>query len=519
MDGTRDLLTGILSRETMIDFITKELKKDKEIAVALADVDFFVNIDSKVGKDEGDNILKKIAEFLSSYEDFTVGRYGGDEFILAFQGKGKEESLELLDTLRKKFRRQRFISQDSIYCKVPMTVSLGLATKNGKINDTGLLLKSAEIALAMAKKMGRNRVAVAPKDDICIIEDKSADISTVIGGGLRGYEGDKGHALKAKLLEPYGVDIVNEDEIIFADRGNHVIRKIRKDYIIETIAGSGEYGHFGDKEGSREARLNKPSGVAVDDKGQIFIADTGNHCIRKIDEKGVISTFAGCGKDGYEGDGGKSDYAKLSRPGGVVVDSLGNVYTNDYGNNVIRMISKDRIISTIAGSGQFGYSGDGGNPLDAAIDKPYGLAVTSDGDFVFIADYGNHCIRKVDMKRKIITTVCGTGEPGYSGDGDEARKAKINEPFWVSPWLNKYLLIADGGNHCIRIVNLATNKIDTLIGNGKPGYRDGKDINQQIAINIPAGMVVDSKNNLLYIADYGNNAIRKLDLNKTSYGC
>ncbi len=509
MDISMDKLTGLRSREAIISYLEDKLSGDGEIGIALADVDFFVNIDSKLGSEEGDKILQRIALFFSGCEDATVGRYGGDEFLLIFDNADRESFMARLDSIRKSFRKQRFIGEYSIYAKTPMTVSFGGAISREGEKNAELLLKSTEIALAMSKKGGRNQAVFAPKVCIHVTGNKEEEMSTVAGGGLRGFGGDMGPAFEAKLLEPYGVDVLNKTDLVFADRGNHRIRKITKDGMIETIAGEGDYGYSGDEGPAIHARLNKPSGAAVDSEGCIYVADTGNHCIRKIDCRGLISTLAGCGGEGYEGDNGKARHAKLSRPGGVVVDGYGNVYTNDYGNNVIRMITKDGIIRTIAGCGKFGYSGDGEDPLKASLDRPYGLAVSSRGEFVFIADYGNHCVRIVDTEKRCIRTVCGTGEPGYSGDGMDARYAALNSPFWVSTWTDKYLLVADAGNHCIRIINLLTNRIETLVGNGSPGYWDGRTEDKKDCLNIPAGMAVDNENRILYIADYGNNAIRR----------
>lgn len=498
-------------RHTSIEYINMQIQKRKDVCVALSDVDFFVNIDSKVGKIEGDKILYRMVEFFKKKAgEFKVGRYGGDEFIFIYMGKELEQVRGEIEQLRKDFRKQRFISNDSIYAKVPISSSFGI-TSNEYNNDVLKLLKAAETALAMAKKRGRNQVVVAPESEIIVLNDRNADVMTIIGGGLRGYD-DIGYASNVKILEPYGVDINEQGELLITDRGNHMIRRIRIDGSVDTIAGHGEYGYIGDGGNARLAKLNKPSGVAIGSDNQIYIADTGNHCIREIDQEGKIHTIAGCGQGGYEGDGEKAIYSKLSRPGGVVTDQKGNVYTNDYGNNVIRMISPDGLIYTVAGSGEFGYSGDGKHPLEAAMNRPYGLAVTPYGDKIYIADYGNNCIREVDVNDKVIRTVCGTGEPGYEGDGGEAVKARLNGPFWLSIWHPGYLLIADAENNCIRICNLKTNIIQTLIGNGESGYRDSKILDGEVKFNIPAGMVVDSSNKALYIADYGNNAVRRVML-------
>ncbi|MFZ5351472.1 MAG: diguanylate cyclase [Bacillota bacterium] len=508
-----DALTNVWDRETIISYVEQRLKKNQFFYIALGDVDFFLNIDSKVGSCEGDKILQRIASFFKESGINHFGRYGGDEFLIFLETDEVQQAVQTMEEIRRLFRKQRFIDKDSIYGKVPMTMSFGLAYCNN-IDCINTLLKKAEIALAMAKKRGRNQVAVAADEEINILSNHTAGVSTIVGEKLRGYSGDLEPACKARILEPYGVDLTPENEVVFADRGNHRIRKICNDGRIVTIAGNGTYGYSGDGREATAASLNKPSGVAVDKQGCIYIADTGNHCIRKVDRDNIITTIAGCGIDGYDGDGAMAVSAKLSRPGGVVVDLHGNVYTNDYGNNVIRMISNTGYISTIAGTGEFGYLGDGGSPLDAAFDRPYGLAVVPDGSIIYVADYGNHCIREINMKEHVIKTISGTGQPGYAGDGNAANKAMLDGPFWVTALQGKYLLIADANNHCIRMINLETSMIETLVGNGKPGYFDVMNSIERSRYNIPAGMVMDTINKVLYIADYGNNAIRKVNMSQ-----
>ena len=169
------------------------------------------------------------------------------------------------------------------------------------------------------------------------------------------------------------------------------------------------------------------------------------------------------------------------------------------------------IITTVAGNGEYGNVGDGGLAVQARLNKPYGLSVTRDGRWLYIADYGNHSIRRVNLASGVITTVCGTGEPGYSGDGGPARAARLNGPYWVALWRSS-LLIADAGNHCIREVELCDGTIRTLVGNGTPGFVDAWRETGEARLNIPAGMMVDGDE--LMIADYGNNVIRRVKLGR-----
>jgi len=508
MGKTIDKITCIWDRETCIRGISRHFRKGSHVSIALIDIDFFTNIDSKVGREVGDEILFNIARYFRQTKNATVGRYGGDEFIIIFYNIGKEEVKQLIYTMHKGFRRQRFIPSGSLYEKVPITASVGMAFSSDNINGSFLLLKSAETALAMAKKKGRNRIEVAPDDNLRIMR-KNGVVTTAVGGGLKGDCEDNTKAFKAEIAEPYGVELNRNGELYIVDRGNHKIKKVNFQGRVWTVAGSKCSGYLGDGGPATDALLCKPSGIAIDTKNNIYIADTGNHCIRKINNKGIITTIAGCGVDGYSGDGSSAVLAKLSRPGGVVVDERGNVYTNDYGNNVIRMITPEGVIHTVAGSGEYGYSGDGKDACEATMDRPYGLGISPDGSMLYIADYGNNCIRQVDMTRKIITTLCGRGQAGYSGDGGDCSKALLDGPFWVCLWGRKHLLVADANNNCIRIVDLVSKQIETLVGRQESGYLDGKSIGDA-RFNTPAGLAVDYKKNVLYIADYANNSIRRV---------
>ncbi len=510
MDIKRDELTGLWNRGTCIEFISGQLKKKIDLCVVLIDIDFFTNINARIGKDEGDRVLSNISRYLSDVaRDGITGKYGGDEFILIYHKK--DDIRNVIDGLFKNFKQQRFIRPESPYAKVTFTISAGIAASSVNINATFLLLKTAETALAMAKKKGRNRFETARDAKIHILKS-FARVTTVAGGGLKGDAGDGIKPFRAGICEPYGVEIYKNGELLIVDRGNHKIRRIDSRGVLRTEAGTGVSGYAGDNGPAKEAMLCKPSGVAAGPDNCLYIADTGNHCIRKIDNEGIITTFAGGGTEGYEGDGGKARTARLRRPGGVVTDGKGNIYTNDYGNNVIRMITSDVMIHTVAGSGDYGYGGDTKSAVLASMDRPYGIAVNREGSKLYIADYGNHCIREVDMASGIISTLCGTGAAGYSGDGGDCSGAQLNGPFWVSVWGKERLFIADGNNNCIRVINLATKRIDTLAGNTKPGYRDVIEGVRDARFNTPAGLAVDCEKELLYVADYANNAIRKIVL-------
>ncbi len=504
-DEEMDRVTVLFTRENIIKKVKTCLAEKKLVCIALMDIDFFTNINQKIGWNHGDEALKRIAELIRQ-EGFTAGRYGGDEFIFLFTGKTAEQIESRMEDFRNKFRKARFISIFP-YEKVRMTFSMGISCNSEQCQNYFLHMKSAEIALLNAKKNGRNKV-VCSRIPISIIPETEGGVcTTVVGCSLKGTSQDGDDAFTASLAEPYGVAVMQNGSLVYVDRSNHQIKYLL-DGKVYTLAGNGEPGYSGDGGRAKDSQLCKPSGVAISKTGRIYIADTGNNCIRRI-ENGIISTIAGNGENGRDGDGMDAKKAKLSRPGGIVVDAQENLYTNDYGNNVIRKIDCNGIITTVAGCGAFGYSGDGGDARKACLDKPYGLGVDLAGCNLFIADYGNHCIRHVDLKTRIISTLSGTGHKGYSGDGGDCHKAELNGPFWVYPQ-DKILYIADALNHCIRAIDMDSLCIATVAGNGYAGYQDQRKDQEQVMLHIPAGMIVFE--NTMYVADYGNNSIRKIEL-------
>jgi len=273
---------------------------------------------------------------------------------------------------------------------------------------------------------------------------------------------------------------------------------------IINIAGNGNYGYSGDNGPALSAELRSAHGIAIDSSGNVYIADTVNHCIRKVTVGGVISTIAGTGSQGYSGDTGPAISARLRFPYGVAVDSSGNVYIADTGNHRIRKVTGG-VISTIVGTGSLGYSGDNGPALSARLYSPYGIAVDSSGN-MYIADSGNHCIRKVTGG--VISTIAGTGSQGYSGDNGSAISAQLNIPYSTAVDSSGNVYIADSENHRIRKVTGGV--ISTIAGTGVAGsaYGDG-DLARYAELNYPENVAVDSSGNV-YIADINNHRIRKL---------
>ena len=284
-------------------------------------------------------------------------------------------------------------------------------------------------------------------------------ITTVAGNGINGYSGDYGRATNASLslsadadpFAPSGVALDASGNLFIADVDNGCIRKVDNNGIITTVAGGGHYG-LGDGGAATSASLIGPSGVAVDASGNLFIADRWNYRIREVDPDGIITTVAGNGSYGYSGDGGQATSASLAGPSGVAVDASGNLFIADTYNNVIRKVDNNGIITTVAGNGINGYSGDGGQATSASLVQPSGVAVDASGD-LFIADTWNNRIREVNPDG-IITTVAGNGSFNYSGDGGQATSASLAGPSGVAVDASGNLFIADMGNFRIREVLL-----------------------------------------------------------------
>lgn len=338
--------------------------------------------------------------------------------------------------------------------------------------------------------------------------DHAGIITSLAGQVKAGFGGDNGPAASAQLYKPSGVAVNSASELYISDSGNQRIRKVDASGTIATVAGSGEAGYNGDEIPATFSIIYNPVDVVVDGEGNFLIADQDNHRIRKVDIYGVITTVAGTGVAGFSGDGGAATAAQINSPTDLALDTDGNLYIADRYNHRIRKVDRSGIITTVAGAGP-GFNGDGGPATSALLRSPSGVAVDGAGN-IFIADVWNSRIRKVDGNG-IISTVAGTGVDGFSGDGGDSYSAQLNGPMDVAVDGSGNIFIAEVNNQRIRKID-ASGKISTVAGNGQPGFNGEEGVATSVKLYSPHGVEVDNAGNF-YIADWSSNRIRKVDQN------
>jgi DNA-binding beta-propeller fold protein YncE len=338
----------------------------------------------------------------------------------------------------------------------------------------------------------------------------SKRIFTVAGTGVQGKAGDGEAVATAKIDQPYGVEIAPDGSLIWADFGsNRVLRLDRGAGKIFVVAGTGDNGHAGDGGPAKAAVLSAPHEVRFDPAGNMYVAERDANVIRFLDRRsGMLSTLVGTGVAGFSGDGGPSQAAQLDRPHSIVLDQRGDLYICDIQNNrVRRRDAKSGIITTFAGNGAKEDTPDGA-PLTAPLNGPRSIDIGPDGTMYLILREGNK-VFALDPRTGRLRHLAGTGEKGYSGDGGPAKAAKWNGPKGIAYAPDDSLYISDTENHVIRKVSLRDGLVTTVAGIGKRG--DGPDGDPlKCALSRPHGVHVSG--GLLFIGDSENYRIRALEI-------
>ncbi len=344
-------------------------------------------------------------------------------------------------------------------------------------------------------------------------------IQTVAGDASWIYHpGDDGiPATTSPIYLPYGITVDGAGNLFIADGNNNRIRRVdAASQIVTTVVGNGSPGASGDGGPATQASIALPSAVAVDATGNLYFADSGNHVVRRVDAfTNVITTIAGqIGTYGYSGDDGPGTLALLNSPSGVALDVSGHLYIADTLNNVIRRLDLSTgVLSAFAGNHKALYSGDGGPALSASLNGPWSVTAAASG-IVYIADQSNHCVRKVDTSGT-ITTIAGNGRPGFDGDNANAAGAVLNSPSSVAVDVAGNIYISDSGNNRVRKINANSGVIQTVIGSGDETFQGDGNAANTAGLYGPYGLALDGAGDL-FIADVFHNRIRMVSSNSTT---
>ena len=349
------------------------------------------------------------------------------------------------------------------------------------------------------------KVLMVPLAVMCCLDAPAQIISTFAGTGAGGFSGDSAAASTCHFLVPQAVACDGAGNVYIADLGNARIRKVGIDGTIHTFAGTGTPGYSGDYGAATAANLQFPVSLEADRFGNIYFSDTGCSCVRKIDTSGIITTVAGTGTAGFSG-GFLATASQLNLPAGIFIDVWGRLYIADMGNNRIRYVDTTGLIVTLAGNGLPVSSGDGGLADTAGLPGPTAVTVDGNGNML-IACAADNRIRMVGVDH-VITTLAGNGTPGFSGDDLPASGSTLSFPYAMRIDRLGRLFVADAGNRRIRMID-TFGYIQTVAGRGSAGYSGDGLLAVAAGFSAPVGAALDTAGNL-YIVDAGANVVREV---------
>ena len=407
----------------------------------------------------------------------------------------------------------------------PLLVLLALSASRGSTaqsiftvagggSDDGRAATAAALAYPQAATYdasGNLYVADSENHRVRKVDRATGKISTVAGTGAVGFAGDGRPAWGATLARPSGLAFDRNGNLYVADTDNNRIRRVRPGTgVIETVAGTGEWGYSGDGGPARSATFAVPTALALDADGNLLVCDVENHRVRKIDLGTlVVTTVAGNGSASSAGDGGPALAASLHSPASLAVAASGDVYVAEgLGNRVRKVARATGIISTVAGTGQAGFSGDGGPAKDARLDAPLGLAFDPSGG-LFIADAFNARVRRVAAGTGVINTYAGTGDSGSSGDGGPAAAASLSPRSLATDPSGTGLVVVEDSTNRVRRISFDTTVIFTIAGNGQYGYLGDLGPATSAALRMPFGTAVGPDGDL-YVSDTENHRVRRI---------
>ncbi len=336
-----------------------------------------------------------------------------------------------------------------------------------------------------------------------------AEIRTIAGTGTAGHSGDGGPGVRAQVANVYGLEIGPDGALYFCEIDNHIIRRLDlKNGTVSTVAGNGTMGYSGDGGPALKASLNEPYEIRFDRDGNMFFVEMSNNIVRRMDAKsGIISTVAGDGSRGFGGDGGPSTKAQLSRPHSIALDLKGSLYIADIGNHRVRRVNlRTGKIETFSGTGAKEPTSDGAPVTGTPLNGPRTMAFDKKGD-MFLALREGNAVYRIDMKTRTLHHIAGTGEKGYTGDGGPAKSAKLSGPKGIAVG-GGGVYIADTESHTIRRIDLKSGIITTVAGDGT--VHDGPDGDPlKCGLARPHGVYVGD-DGAVYIGDSENHRVRLL---------